>query len=55
MTVNALAPYRKTDSGEAAVQPLTAEEIKQIDLEFVKWHTEWKARKGVYKACVFVA
>lgn len=23
-----------------------------IDLEFVRWHKEWKARKGVYKQCV---
>jgi hypothetical protein len=49
LTVTALAPYRKTDSGEAPVQPLTAEEIKVIDMEFVKWHKEWKARQRIYK------
>jgi 26S proteasome regulatory subunit (ATPase 3-interacting protein) len=48
MTLRDLAPYRK-NGDEPQVRPLTPEEIKQIDAEFVKWRKQWVDRRRMYK------
>lgn len=48
MTLRTLAPYRK-NCDEPQVRPLTPEEIKQIDAEFVKWRKQWVDRRRMYK------
>ncbi|WWC85760.1 uncharacterized protein L201_000626 [Kwoniella dendrophila CBS 6074] len=49
ITLKALSPFRGTADGEAAVNPLSAEETKKIDVEFAKWRKEWVDRRRVYK------
>ncbi|RXK39104.1 hypothetical protein M231_03609 [Tremella mesenterica] len=49
LTTQALAPYRTTDNGQPAVSPLTKDDAKRIDDEFVKWRKEWVDRRKVYK------
>ncbi|WWD05887.1 hypothetical protein V865_003971 [Kwoniella europaea PYCC6329] len=49
ITLKALAPFRSTSDGEAAVNPLSAEETKKIDMEFTKWRKEWVDRRKIYK------
>ncbi|OCF71233.1 hypothetical protein I204_08186 [Kwoniella mangroviensis CBS 8886] len=49
ITLKALAPFRSTSDGEAAINPLSAEETKKIDMEFTKWRKEWVDRRKIYK------
>ncbi|WWC58071.1 uncharacterized protein I303_100606 [Kwoniella dejecticola CBS 10117] len=49
ITLKALALFRSTSDGEAAINPLSAEETKQIDKDFNKWRKEWTDRRKIYK------
>ncbi|WWC66887.1 uncharacterized protein I206_100794 [Kwoniella pini CBS 10737] len=49
ITLKALAPFRSTSNGEAAINPMSAEETKKIDNDFNKWRKEWTDRRKIYK------
>ncbi|WRT63665.1 uncharacterized protein IL334_000588 [Kwoniella shivajii] len=49
ITLKALAPFRASTNGEAAVNPMSTEDIKKIDVDFTRWRKEWAERRKVYK------
>lgn len=49
MTLKALVPFRGSADAKATIAPMSVEDTKKIDDEFVKWRKEWIARRKVYK------
>jgi len=48
-TLEALEPYRADNDGGSKVDPMSEEEMKAIDGEFLRWRRQWVDRRKVYK------
>ncbi|CAD6583748.1 MAG: hypothetical protein TREMPRED_003645 [Tremellales sp. Tagirdzhanova-0007] len=48
-TIRSLIPFRGTDDDGSPIIPLSAEETKKIDDDFIQWRKEWTNRKKVCK------
>ncbi|ORY34339.1 Tat binding protein 1-interacting protein-domain-containing protein [Naematelia encephala] len=49
MTLRAILPFRGSADSKSNATPMSAEDTRRIDEEFIKWRKEWVSRRKMYK------